>query len=106
MFLDPPFAQGPLLGLGLTRRRHDATFLLPAGSMVLFYTDGLIERSSDRDDEAEQRLIRAAAGAPDGLDAFVDHVLAELVGERSDHVGPSDDVVVLALCLHEEPDDS
>ena len=106
VFLDPPFAQGPLLGLGLTRRRHDATFLLPAGSMVLFYTDGLIERSSDRDDEAEQRLIRAAAGAPDGLDAFVDHVLAELVGERSDHVGPSDDVVVLALCLHEEPDDS
>lgn len=106
VFLDPPFAQGPLLGLGLTRRRHDATFLLPAGSIVLFYTDGLIERSSDRDDEAEQRLIRAAAGAPDGLDEFVDHVLAELVGERSDHVGPSDDVVVLALCLHEEPDDS
>ncbi len=105
VFLDPPFAQGPLLGLGLTRRRHDATFLLPAGSVVLFYTDGLIERASDRGDEAEQRLIRAAAGAPDGLDAFVDHVLVELVGERSGREGHSDDVVVLALCLHEEPAD-
>lgn len=105
VFLDPPFAQGPLLGLGLTRRRHDATFLLPAGSVVLFYTDGLIERASDRGDEAEQRLIRAAAGAPDGLGEFVDHVLAELVGERSGRAGHSDDVVVLALCLHEEPDD-
>ncbi|WP_229054672.1 PP2C family protein-serine/threonine phosphatase [Aeromicrobium sp. Leaf350] len=107
VFLDPPFAQGPLLGLGLTRRRHDATFLLPAGSVVLFYTDGLIERRSDRRDEAEQRLIRAAASAPDGVEAFVDHVLAELVGDRSDRIGDADDdVVVVALCLHEEEAES
>ncbi|WP_344203446.1 PP2C family protein-serine/threonine phosphatase [Aeromicrobium alkaliterrae] len=101
VFLDPPFAQGPLLGLGMTRRRHDATFLLPAGSIVLFYTDGLIERRADRSDEAEQRLIRAAAGAPEGLGAFVDHILAELVDT---HPGDAahDDVVVVALCLHEE----
>lgn len=102
-FLDPPHARGPLLGLGGgSRRRHDATFALPSGSIVLLYTDGLIERSGEAIDSGLDRLLEVVSSAPDGLDGFVDHLLAQLVPTARPSVqGGHDDTVVVALCLRD-----
>ena len=100
-FLDAPHARGPLLGLGSKgRRRHDGTFALPAGSVVLLYTDGLVERSGESLDAGLDRLLETAADAPEDLSEFVDHLLAELgPASRPAAAGGHDDTVVVAMCL-------
>ncbi|QIG43615.1 SpoIIE family protein phosphatase [Nocardioides anomalus] len=102
-FLDPPHARGPLLGVGGdSRRRHDATFALPAGSVLLLYTDGLIERSGETLDAGMDRLLEVVSRAPDRLEGFVDHVLRELIPtDRPLSQSGLDDTVVVALCLRE-----
>jgi serine phosphatase RsbU (regulator of sigma subunit) len=83
---------GLLLGMdpGMPRpRAHDA---IPAGSTVLLYTDGLIERRDESLSHAMDRLRRHAAGlAREPLDVFCDELLIGL-GADSD-----DDIAVLAV---------
>jgi PAS domain S-box-containing protein len=107
-FLDPPHARGPLLGLGTgARRRHDGTFALPAGSLLFMYTDGLIEQPGESLDVGLARLLEAAGSAPDDLNGFVDHLLAELSpASRPRARAGIDDVVVVALCLRGDTDES
>ncbi|GLZ51994.1 SpoIIE family protein phosphatase [Actinomycetospora sp. NBRC 106378] len=85
---------GRLFGLprGVLEPREDLEVALPAGSTVVLYTDGLVERRGVDLDERTGELCRFLSGhAASDPDALVDAVLAEF-GR-----GAGDDVVVLAV---------
>ncbi|MET7689193.1 SpoIIE family protein phosphatase [Streptomyces sp. NPDC005483] len=84
---------GILLGTGVQAPRTDATALLPPGSTLLLYTDGLIEAAGRSLDEGLQHLRRhAAALAHRPLASFTDQVLRRVRYVRND-----DDVALLAI---------
>ncbi|MFF7645727.1 SpoIIE family protein phosphatase [Streptomyces canus] len=84
---------GILLGSGVHTPRTDATALLPPGSTLLLYTDGLIEAAGRSLDEGLRHLRRhAAALAHRPLASFTDQVL-----RRVRHVRNDDDVALLAV---------
>ncbi|WP_406011115.1 SpoIIE family protein phosphatase [Streptomyces sp. NBC_00637] len=84
---------GILLGTGAGKPRVDATALLPPGSTLLLYTDGLIEESGHSLDEGLHRLRRhAAALAHRPLASFTDQLLRRVRPSAND-----DDVALLAL---------
>lgn len=71
-----------------------ATANLPPGSLILLYTDGLIERAGETLDDGLARLQHAAAecaGRP------VESVCTEVLARMAPPTGYRDDVVVLAL---------
>ncbi|WP_459970368.1 SpoIIE family protein phosphatase [Mycobacterium sp. MUNTM1] len=74
--------------------RDTATAELPAGGLILLYTDGLIERPGETLDDGFERL-RAAAAQCAGLP--VEQICAELLSRMTPPSGYRDDVVVLAL---------
>jgi signal transduction histidine kinase/DNA-binding response OmpR family regulator len=67
---------------------------LPAGSLILLYTDGLIERPGETLDHGFVRLQGAAAYC---ADLPVGEICAELLDRMAPPGGFTDDVVVLAL---------
>lgn len=71
-----------------------ATAELTPGSMILLYTDGLIERAGETLDDGFARLKAAAAGC---AELPVESVCAELLARMMPPTGYRDDVVVLAL---------
>jgi PAS domain S-box-containing protein len=78
---------------------REAHAALPAGSTLLLYTDGLVER---RDEPLAERLadLASAAGAADGrLESLCDQVLSAVLGSRK----PDDDVALLAVRLERAP---
>ena len=82
-----------MLGVVPWGQRHDHEVEIEAGSTLLLYTDGLVERRDDADlDLGLQRLVDVVT-LHGGLSVahLVDVVTSTLVGDRSD-----DDVVVLA----------
>ncbi|WP_327180764.1 SpoIIE family protein phosphatase [Streptomyces sp. NBC_01334] len=84
---------GILLGTGAGEPRTDGTALLPPGSTLLLYTDGLIEEPGHTLDEGLHRLRRhAAALAHRSLDSFTDQLLRRVRPAAND-----DDVALLAL---------
>ncbi|WP_338776068.1 SpoIIE family protein phosphatase [Streptomyces sp. DG1A-41] len=84
---------GILLGVGAGTPRPDATTLLPPGSTLVLYTDGLIEAPGQSLDEGLNRLRRhAAALAHRPLASFTDHLL-----RRVRPADNEDDVALLAL---------
>jgi serine phosphatase RsbU (regulator of sigma subunit) len=88
----------PMLGAAPERDRHDQTAVLPAGSTLLLYTDGLVERRGENLDRGLERARAAVArhgdrSAPELLDSILD----ELVGDA-----PGDDVALLAVRFHPE----
>ncbi|ELP64974.1 SpoIIE family protein phosphatase [Streptomyces turgidiscabies] len=90
---------GILLGTGAHRPRSDATALLPPGSTLLLYTDGLIEEPGHTLDEGLNRLRRhAAALAHRPLTSFIDQMLS-----RVRPVANDDDVALLALRVPTRP---
>jgi serine/threonine-protein kinase RsbW len=77
----PPF--------GAPARRPDTwEAILPAGGMVLFFTDGLVEDRHRQIDEGLRQLMKAATSSPLlEPEALADHVLATVSGdERSDDI--------------------
>ncbi|NEY33976.1 SpoIIE family protein phosphatase [Streptomyces sp. PRKS01-65] len=84
---------GILLGTGVGASRPDATVLIPAGSTLVLYTDGLIEAPGHTLDTGLQRLRQhAAALAHRPLPSFTDRLLS-----RVRPAGNDDDVALLAL---------
>ncbi|MGW2955776.1 SpoIIE family protein phosphatase [Streptomyces eurythermus] len=90
---------GILLGTGVRESRPDAITVLPPGSTLLLYTDGLIESAGHSLDEGLGRLRQhAAALAHRPLAAFTDHLLRRVRPADND-----DDVALLALRTPVEP---
>lgn len=82
----------PMLGVRFARPRRDHELTLDAGSTLVLYTDGLIERRQRPLDEGLERLRATAARLADWpVEEFCDALLAELVE------APIDDIALLAL---------
>ncbi|MGY1635396.1 SpoIIE family protein phosphatase [Geodermatophilus sp. SYSU D00742] len=85
-----------LLGVDPSRSRSDRVAVLPAGTTVFLYTDGLVERR-DRDLDAGTAalvgVLRESAGLP--LEELCDRVLERLFLPDAE-----DDVALLAVRLH------
>jgi serine phosphatase RsbU (regulator of sigma subunit) len=89
-YVDVPV--GPPIGTGVASYRT-TTFVLPVGSSLILYTDGLIERRTDDIDAGMRRLAATAQPcASEPLDSLVANVLD---GLRDDDT--TDDIVILAL---------
>jgi phosphoserine phosphatase RsbU/P len=93
-FLPIGDALSPPLGWSVAARRQ-TWHQLTAGSTLVLYTDGLVERTHDLDD-GMSRLAGAAATASEGsVDELCEHLVATLAPQGRYH----DDVAVLALRL-------
>ncbi|WP_235215801.1 SpoIIE family protein phosphatase [Mycobacterium kyorinense] len=95
---EPVFLQSgrrPPVGVWDNQATHDAARTeLPPGSLVLLYTDGLIERPGEALDRGFARLQAAAA---DCADLPVGDICAVLLDRMRPPGGYTDDVAVLAL---------
>ena len=83
--VDPP------LGVGSPARRSGASIGLEPGTVVAFYTDGLIERRHEPIDVGFQRLCAATAAGP--ADVVARDIMRRLVGEAV----PDDDIALVVL---------
>jgi GAF domain-containing protein/anti-sigma regulatory factor (Ser/Thr protein kinase) len=88
-FLEAP--PGVALGATSMATYTAGTLPLPTGSMVLLYTDGLVERRGEPIDAGLARLQALVTGADD-VDDLCTSIVAALVP-----AGPSDDVAVIAV---------
>ena len=76
-----------VLGVDPTTGRTDREVALPPGSTLVLYTDGLVERRSDPDDEALGSLLDLVGDAVDRpLPAFCDHVVRECTADTGDDI--------------------
>lgn len=81
---------GPPLGVVSNAQRQSAEVTWPRGAVLLFYTDGLVER---RDADLDERLRRLAQVVPaEDADAACVRVMHELIGNQA----VLDDVALLA----------
>ncbi len=82
---------GPPLGVDLAATRPVASVPLPAGAVVLLYTDGLVERRGELIDQGFDRLREAVVPGP--ASALCHRVMAHMIGNTP----VEDDVAVLAV---------
>ena len=81
----------PLGAGGTLDDRDEGVAELVPGSLLILYTDGLVERRSAPLDESLERLAAAAAVAGHDPDEVCDAILAQLLGDESGQ----DDVAIL-----------
>jgi serine phosphatase RsbU (regulator of sigma subunit) len=94
----PDGGEVPALGVpvpGAARAGVTGHVALPAGSRLLLYTDGLVERRGEDPDAGLARLLRVAGRTGEPLEQWCDAVVARMLSGRQ--VG--DDVAVLAVEL-------
>ena len=72
---------------------REARAVIPPGSSLLLYTDGLVERRDVGLEERLGQLAEVAGAAGDDLDVLCDRVLELVLGEGD----PGDDVALLAV---------
>jgi PAS domain S-box-containing protein len=72
---------------------REANAVLPPGSSLLLYTDGLVERRDVGLEARLEQLAEVAGAADEGLDALCDRVIDVVLGEGE----PGDDVALLAV---------
>jgi serine phosphatase RsbU (regulator of sigma subunit)/anti-sigma regulatory factor (Ser/Thr protein kinase) len=81
------------LGVEMPTRRDDHSVTLSTGSILLLYTDGLVERRGrDIDDGLDDLLAAVAGRQSDSLDAILDDLLADVA-----ETDLRDDVALLAV---------
>jgi serine/threonine-protein kinase RsbW len=86
--------RSPLLAAGYDGRRGEATCLLPPGSTLVLYTDGLVERREEPFHVGIERLRAALGHAVDQeLPAMAETLIETLLAEQD----RSDDAAVLCL---------
>jgi anti-sigma regulatory factor (Ser/Thr protein kinase) len=84
----------PPVGVVREAQFTSTTHALPAGSLLLLYTDGLVERRDTPVDDGLTRLQRLVAVRPDAdLEAVCDEVLDGMLRD----VPPDDDVALLLI---------
>ena len=87
-------ASGAPLGvIGLPSRAESLEIDFPAGSTLVLYSDGLIERRGEPIDVSIAKLIRVISSAPADVEAFAEHVIGEMLGGGP----PGDDVALLVV---------
>jgi serine phosphatase RsbU (regulator of sigma subunit)/anti-sigma regulatory factor (Ser/Thr protein kinase) len=86
-------ARGLPLGTGVESKYRQETVELGAGSLVLLYTDGLVERRGHSIDEGLDALRRAVVEGPRDPDRLLDHILDRVVGREE----RGDDIALLAV---------
>ena len=87
---------GPPLGIGWRGPRADGTALLPEGSTLLLFTDGLFERRGVPLDDGRRLVAEVASRrAGQSLTELCDGLLEEMAGD-----GAEDDIAVLAVRAH------
>lgn len=85
---------GLLLGIKRGVKFYSQRYPFPAGSVLLLYTDGLIERRDESLDEGLERLAAVAADAAQREeDSFADRVYRSLIEQASSE----DDIALLAV---------
>lgn len=87
-------ANCPMIGLRTLRSVED-TAPFPAGSQLVMFTDGLVERRDRPFDEGVAQMAAHLAGLPDRLDPrdLVDSLIDELIGDST----AEDDIAVLVV---------
>ena len=88
---------GPPLGTTPGLARSSTTHALPAGAVVAFYTDGLIERRGENLDAGFQRLRDAVS--PGDPDTVARDVMRSLVADTT----PEDDIALVVIRRVVEP---
>jgi serine phosphatase RsbU (regulator of sigma subunit) len=84
-----------MLGVDCTAERPESVVDIPAGSTVLLYTDGLIERrGSSIDDGMDRLVVHLGELARTPLEEFCDALLDRMVQGT-----PQDDVAIVAVRL-------
>ena len=80
--------RGLPLGTGLGPKYRQSVIEMPAGSIVVLYSDGLVERRGRTIDEGIESLVDAVESGPREAETLLEHLLERLVGgdERSDDV--------------------
>ena len=84
--------RGLPLGTGMGAKYRQDAFSLPAGSTLLLYSDGLVERRGRSIDEGLTDLRNAVHAGPSAPERIVEHVLDRLVGDAE----REDDIALLA----------
>ncbi|HEX3194405.1 MAG TPA: GAF domain-containing SpoIIE family protein phosphatase [Streptosporangiaceae bacterium] len=82
---------GSMIGMGLRARRPVSTLPVPPGTMLCFYTDGLVERRGELIDDGLDRLCRAVTAQP--AEAACAAVMGALVGNEP----ARDDIALLMV---------
>ena len=88
-------ARGLPLGTGIDAKYRQETIELPVGTVLVLYTDGLVERRGTSIDDGLAALRAAVASAPKNPDQLLDHVLERVVGSGE----RGDDIALLAARL-------
>lgn len=87
-----------LLGVEPSAPRTEAVVTLPAGSTVLMFTDGLVERRGQSLDEGLARLRATVVSLADRtLDELCDETLRQMLPERAE-----DDVALVSVRVHDQ----
>ena len=81
----------PLLGAPVDGTTAQAEDRLEPGSVVLLYTDGLVERRRESLEVGLDRLASVLADGPGDLERLGDHLLDALVGDQT----VTDDVALI-----------
>jgi PAS domain S-box-containing protein len=88
--------QDPPLAMQLAERRRTNTIPFPPGSVVVLYTDGLVERRNELIDKGLSRLAALVEDVGDGsMEKFCDRSIRHLVQTDMAH----DDIAIIAARL-------
>jgi serine phosphatase RsbU (regulator of sigma subunit)/anti-sigma regulatory factor (Ser/Thr protein kinase) len=87
--------RGLPLGAAADTKYRQAVVELPIGSVLLLYSDGLVERRGRAIDEGLDELRSVALGGPREPEELVEYILERMVGEAE----RGDDIALLAVRL-------